>query len=146
MSKAVRVRHAGIVVTDLDKALWFYGDMLGFQVQRRMLESGPIIEAILALPGVEVETVKMSLDGEVTQMELLRYHSHPTAQTGGNRALNTGPTHVALTVDDLTALYAKLTAAGIHFNCPPQQSPDGKVLVTYCADPEGNLVELVEVR
>lgn len=146
MGKAVRVRHAGIVVTDLDKALWFYGEMLGFQVQRRMVETGPIIEAILALPGVEVETVKLGLDEEATQLELLRYHSHSTNQTCGNRALNSGPTHVALTVDDLTSLHAKLSAAGIHFNCPPQQSPDGKVLVTYCTDPEGNLVELVEVR
>jgi catechol 2,3-dioxygenase-like lactoylglutathione lyase family enzyme len=146
MAKATRVRHAGIVVTDLDKALWFYGEMLGFSVQRRMLETGPIIENILALPGVEVETVKLGLDSEVTQLELLRYHSHPTTQTTGNRALNTGPTHVAITVDDLTALHARLTDQGILFNCPPQRSPDGKVLVTYCQDPEGNLVELVEVR
>ena len=146
MAKAIRVRHAGIVVKDLDKALWFYGDLLGFEVQRRMLESGTIIENILALRAVEVETVKLGLAGEPTQLELLSYRSHPITQPSGHRALQAGPTHVAITVDDLTGLHARLTGAGISFHCPPQQSPDGKVLVTYCQDPEGNLVELVEVR
>ena len=36
-------------------------------------------------------------------------------------------------------------ALGVVFNAPPQRSPDGGAKVTFCRDPEGNLLELVEV-
>jgi hypothetical protein len=36
-------------------------------------------------------------------------------------------------------------ALGIDFNAPPQQAPDGGAKVTFCCDPEGNFLELVEV-
>ena len=146
MARAVRIRHTGIVVSDLDRALRFYRDLLGLDIKRRMVESGPCIANVLGLPDVVVETVKLGLDDEGTQIELLSFISHSVSAPEGNRALLIGPTHVALTVANLGDLYAKMFAAGIEFNCPPQDSPDGKVTLTYCRDPDGNLVELVEVR
>ena len=37
-----------------------------------------------------------------------------------------------------------LTEEGIEFNYPPQTSPDGKVKVAFCRDPDGTLIEMVE--
>ena len=40
--------------------------------------------------------------------------------------------------------YNRLVEAGVYFNSPPQLSPDGFAKVTFCKDPDGSLIELVE--
>ncbi len=145
MPKVTQIRHVGIVVANLERALWFYRDLLGLEVQRRMKESGACIDNVLALENVTVETVKLGLGGEATQVELLSFMSHDVQTHTSQRTLLAGPTHVAFSVDDLQSLYEYMKNEGVEFNCPPQLSPDGKVLLTYCQDPDGGLVELVEV-
>ena len=56
-----------------------------------------------------------------------------------------GSSHVAFTVDDLDKTYEKFIVAGIKFNAPPQNSPDGYAKVTFCHDPDDTLIELVQV-
>ncbi|MBI3088771.1 MAG: VOC family protein, partial [Candidatus Colwellbacteria bacterium] len=56
-----------------------------------------------------------------------------------------GCTHVAFTVANLDKEYKRLTEAGIVFNSPPQLPPDGYAKVAFCKDPDGTLIELVEV-
>ena len=137
-------RHAGIVVTDLERALRFYRDELGFVIKKQMDESGPCLEKILALPAVRVTTVKMTApDGGM--IELLKFHSHPETRNELPRANQIGTSHIALTVKNLDQAYARLTSIGIQFNAPPQRSPDGMVKVTFCRDPDGTLIELVEM-
>ena len=53
------IRHFGIVVKNLDDSLFFYENLLGFKVFKRMEESGPAISTFLGISNVEVTTVKM---------------------------------------------------------------------------------------
>jgi len=139
-----QIRHAGLVVSDLDAALTFWRDLLGFCLVKRLEESGPHIDAMLGLRDVSVTTVKLAAaDGNL--IELLKFHSHPSQPTWTGEPFSTGFTHVALTVNDLDGVYRELNAAGVMFNAPPQRSPDGCVKATYCRGPEGVLLELVEV-
>ena len=78
-------------------------------------------------------------------VELLRFTSHPGAVGPEPSAAAPGCSHVAFTVPDLAALHARLHAAGVRFHAPPQISPDGGARVAYCRDPEGTIVELVEI-
>ena len=138
------IRHTGLVVANLDLALYLWRDILGFCVTKRMEESGPHIDAMMGLEGVRVTTVKLSApDGN--RIELLHFHSHPDRPAWTGTPHSTGFTHVALTVTDLDALCAKLSTVGSTFSAPPQYSPDGAVRVTYCRGPEGILLELVEI-
>lgn len=139
------VRHAGIVVRDLERSLWFYRDMLGLTVRAQADEHGPVLDAILGLTDVRVTTVKMAGDEGPTLVELLCFQQPASPPRRPFTTHTPGPTHVAFTVDDLPGLWRRLTDAGIHFLAPPQRSPDGRVLVTYCQDPEGNFVELVQL-
>jgi len=136
-------RHTGIVVADLDASLQFYVDTLGFSVTKRMEETGAHLDRVLALEGVQVTTVKMAApDGFL--IELLYYQSHQ--QPVEQRELCTvGIGHIALQVDDIEAVYAKLMGAGVHFNAEPQTSPDGYAKLTFCQAPEGTFIELVQV-
>lgn len=138
------IRHTGLVVADLERALDFWRDVLGFKLVRQMEESGPHIDAMMGLKNVKLTTAKLSAP-DSNLVELLHFHSHPDKPAWAGSPCSTGFTHIALTVDDLDATCAKLSKSGVSFSAPPQLSPDGYAKVTYGRGPEGVLLELVEV-
>ena len=74
MSKLIKeVRHFGIVVSNLEKSLKFYRDLLGLKILTNMNESGEFIDNILSLNNIQVKTVKMESMGGGTLIELLEY-------------------------------------------------------------------------
>ena len=139
-----QIRHTGLVVADLDRALRFWRDLLGLQVVDRQEEAGPHLDAMMGLKDVRVTTVKLAAP-HGSLIELLNFHSHLDQPAWTGTPYSTGFTHLALQVDDVAAVCHKLAEAGVTFNAPPQRSPDGRVDVTYCRGPEGVLLELVEV-
>lgn len=140
-----RVRHVGIVVRDLEKSLLFYRDLLGLTVLRAMDEEGHFLDAILGMEKAKVRTVKLANSADATQVELLAFENPATEMAGAPSLVRVGPTHVAFTVDNLDQLYRRMTAAGTPFTTEPRVSPDGYAKVTFCRDPDGTALELVEV-
>ena len=139
-----QIRHTGLVVRNLEVAMHFWRDILGFQVAKQMDEQGPHIDAMMGLQDVRVTTVKLvAPDGGM--IELLYFQSHPDIPRWTGTPHSTGFTHVAMTVTNLDEVTQKLVAEGVTFFAPPQLSPDGAVKVTYCQGPEGVMLELVEI-
>lgn len=138
------IRHFGIVVTDIEKSLHFYRDLLGLKVKIDAIEEGLFIDAISGLENVKVRTVKMLADEGDTLIELLCYESHKREKRENNEISNIGASHPAFTVDNIDHEYEKLKKQGVKFNCSPQVSPNGKAKVTFCEDPDKVLIELVE--
>ena len=139
-----QIRHTGLVVNDLELALHFWRDLLGFSIDKKMDESGPHIDAMMGLRNVEVTTVKMSApEGGV--IELLHFKSHPQKGGWSGKPYTTGFTHIALTVNNLDECYKTLSKYGVEFPASPQFSPDGAIKVIYCRGPEAILLELVEI-
>ena len=137
------VRHIGIVVNNMENSLKFYRDLLGLKIIRDMNEQGSYINNMLSLDSVKVRTVKLSAGVGNTLIELLDFKSHIDNEMRNFYTI--GASHVALTVDNLEELYKHLLENNIKFNAPPQKSPDGLVKVTFCNDPDGTPIELVEV-
>lgn len=138
-------RHAGIVVSDVEKALHFYGDLLGLKMQRDMVEEGPFVNGLLGLENAKVRTMKMSADDGVL-LELLHYLSPEHVRKPEEKEMNAiGASHVAFTVEDMDSLYEILKKEGVRFNAPPAVSADGKAKVAYCYDPDGTPIELVQM-
>jgi len=137
------IRHAGIVISDLEKALHFYRDLLGLKVAKRMDESSDYIDKISGLKNVRVTTVKLAAD-DGNLIELLYYHSHLRKVDAEKEICQIGISHVAFAVENLDVEYERLSKAGVQFNYPPQTSPDGYAKVTFCKDPDGTPIELVE--
>ena len=135
-------RHCGLVVKDIEKSILFYTQMLDFEVVNDNLETGVFIDDICGLKNTTVRTVKMALQGKVT-LELLCFQSHPEPEQN-RKITKLGYTHIALTVKDLDRVYDRLSINGLEFNSKPRVSPDGNAKVTFCRDPENNLLELVE--
>ena len=138
------IRHTGIVVSNMDRSLPFYRDLLGMEVWADFKDDSAYVHAVTGVPGAHIWMVKLKAADDVS-IELLQYLSHSQPVPEDSRTCDVGCNHVALQVDDLDALHEKLKAAGIRFNAPPTVSPDGGAKVTYCRDPEGVLVELVQI-
>ncbi len=139
------IRHIGIVVGDMDRSVGFYRDLLGMEVWADFIEEGPFIQAVTDLPGAKVRMVKLKAADGVS-IELLQYLSHPQSPPPSWQACDVGCNHLALRVSDIDSLYEELKANGVPFHTPPPTvSPDGYGKVTYCRDPEGVIVELVQI-
>lgn len=137
------VRHTGIVVRDLVKMAKFY-HLLGFVEDSCAVEEGSFVEQVTGLKGVKLEWVKMrSPDGYL--LELLQYHSHPMKIDMTKAKSNQlGCSHIAFTAKDIERTCLNIVKAGGSIVNQPAKSPNGKVKVAYCHDPEGILMEIVE--
>jgi len=108
-----------------------------------MNEHGDYLDNMLSLNNVQVRTVKLSANDNITLIELLEFKSHNDSDIRNFYTI--GASHVAFTVENIEKLYLDLSKNNIEFNAPPQKSPDGLVKVTFCKDPDGTPVELVEI-
>ena len=137
-------RHTGLVVRDLERSVAFYTEVFGLEVFGRSVEHGEFIEKLVGIPGVKLEWAKLAApDGSLLQ--LLEYHSHPDqtplASAPANRL---GCSHLAFAVEDIGQVHAAFKERGLNVVNEPQVSPDGKVKVMYCHDPDGIILEVVE--
>jgi len=142
MMKAIR--HTGVVVSDMNQSLEFYRDLLEMKVIKDFKEEGEYIDTILDLSGVKVRMIKLTAD-DGTMLELLKYSSHPKKSNDNHQICDIGCSHVAFTVKDVDKEHKRLSDKGVKFNSPPCVSPDGCAKVTFCRDPDGVFIELVEV-
>lgn len=138
------IRHVGLVVSDIEKALNFYHDLLGLKIQGTTNEKGDFINQLFDKENIELKTIKLSADDNATRIELLEFSTPKSSKTKQIELINPGFTHVALTVNNLDEIYLHLKNAGVQFNCPPKLSPNGMLKVTFCRDFEGNYLELTQ--
>jgi len=77
-------------------------------------------------------------------IEIFQYSS-PTPKSAETMrpVCDHGITHICLDVVGIDAEYERLKSAGMTFHCPPQGM--GGLRATYGRDPDGNVVELLEV-
>ena len=137
------VRHTGIVVNEIENAIKFWVNLLGFKVVVDQIEEGEFIDKLLGLENVLVRTVKLAAqDGSL--VELLHFISHKSLPTWDGNPYKTGLTHIAFNVADISNVVSILEQNGYSQVNRYQKSPNGKVLVCYVKGFEGLLLELVE--
>jgi len=138
------MRHVGIVVTDMDRMVAFYRDFLGFSVAVDTSEQGEFIDTVQGLSGVNVRMVKLGLpDGSL--VELLSDAGHPLDEVPRRSLCDGGIVHVAFTVGDVEDVYKRFCENDLETLSSPVTSPDGKARLFFGRDPEGNLLELVQM-
>ena len=128
----------------MERSLEFYRDLMGLKPVADFTEKGKFIDTVIKGEGIELRMVKLvAEDGGM--VELLQYISHPQPDRGDNKLWETGPTHVAFTVDDIDEIYSQWSAKGVKCNCEPVTSPDGKAKLFFCQDPDGTFLEIVQM-
>jgi len=137
-------RHTGIVVRDMGKNLHFWRDVMGLQVAVDFWEQGEYIDTIQNLSGVKLHMIKLTApDGSM--IELLKDEAHPTPSPERNNLCNPGIRHIAFTVADVEESWKTLKENGCEVLSKPVTSPDGNARLFFARDPEGNLLEIVQM-
>jgi len=135
--------HVGIIVSNLERSLAFYRDVLGCKF---MFDGGPYrnIEKEVAVPNAEVKTAHLEIGG--FEIELVEY-TKPRIKLEGLCNAAIGTSHFAFEVDDIYAEYDRLKKKGVMFNAPPLLILEGGKkgqIWTYFRDPDGYTLELVQ--
>jgi len=137
------VRHTGIVVKNIEGAIEFWVDLIGFEIVSNQIESGEFIDHLLGLENVTVQTVKLAAIDR-TMIELLNFKSHSHNEFWEGNPYSKGLTHVALNTSNISELTERLMNSGYLPINNVKISPDGKFLVCYIRTFEGLLLELVQ--
>lgn len=138
------IHHTAISTGNLERALRFYRDLLGFEeVFTSAWETGTeVVDKIVGLQGSSAQVVMLQAGNAC--IELFQYTTpHPKLSEANRPVCDHGITHICLQVTDIDAEYERLRAAGMVFHCPPQMAGTG-LRATYGRDPDGNVVELLE--
>jgi len=143
MIPLVRLTHIGICVADMERALRFYRDLLGFRFEHELRVAGEPSDTLLRLRGVALHAVYLARDG--VRIELLRFAS-PPAPPARTRSMNEhGLTHLSFRVEDLDATLAALRAAGERvLEETIIRMPAYRSAACFVVDPDGQLIELVQ--
>ena len=141
------LNHVAMSVPDLDQALAFYRDLLGFPVAfeygwERGTPLGEAAGAVMAVKNTAARAVQLRAGDAL--IELFEFTSgDPRPQDPDRPVVDHGYTHICLAVSDLDAEYTRLKEAGLRCHCPPTQVAPG-VRTLYARDPFGNVIELEE--
>jgi len=137
------IHHTCICVTDMERSLTFYRDLLGMKVTIDSRHSGPVVDQILALENTDARRVYLA--GYGGKIELFEFDSPEGKPFPDDfRVCDIGLTHIAFEVENLEALYDELSAKGIKFHNPPLFVKD-RGMVCYLRDPDGVVLEFIEL-
>jgi len=139
------IHHTAISTADIERSAAFYRDLLGFEeVFKLNWDVGTqVLDDITGLRDSAARVIMLKAGNAC--IELFEYESPPPKAGEQRRPVcDHGITHLCLQVSDIDSEYDRLAAAGMEFHCPPQQVGD-TLRATYGRDPDGNVVELLEV-
>jgi lactoylglutathione lyase len=131
-----RLDHVGLNVEDLDAAEAWYAVAFGYAR-----------EFAARLEAFELDIVMLIHPGRGDRLELLhRPGSRPglRADTPPEAVLTRGFGHMAFDVDGVDAAHERLLGLGARSVMAPRPSPEPGVRMAFVADPEGNLIELLD--
>jgi catechol 2,3-dioxygenase-like lactoylglutathione lyase family enzyme len=140
------VHHTCVIVSDMEKSLRFYRDLLG-------LEEGVNITydadpAMMDLPGTRPKQHLVMLSAGNTVIELIQY-IEPKGKPYDRRPCDAANMHICFQVDDVRKIHREMSAKGIRFHRDPAFiGEDGGGLAgygyVYFRGPDNEILEFIQ--
>ena len=130
---ALGVDHVALAVPDLEKAIAFYRDVLGFEVLERRETKGKFTGMVSAVTRCG-ELIFVLVQGTSAESQVSRY----VARYGA------GVQHVAIEVKNLPKVMEGLQAAGLKFDTSLIQGSGIRQAFTHRDEASGMMYELIE--
>ncbi len=138
------LNHYSFTVSNLDRAMVFYRDVIGLDVISCASRPRDFSEQVTGVRGCSLNIAY--LRGFGLTLELIEYvGSHKNS--GRSASDNIGAGHVCFNVDNLSGTMERYRRKGVEFTCEPVAIPAGANkggLVVYASDPDGIVIEFIE--
>ena len=144
--RIIAADHTGITVTNLERSLAFWRDVLGFELSHRAHQTGKLAAEITGVAGAEI-LIAVLKTPTGHKIELLEYLAPADRKHLDPRPCDIGSMHVALTVDDLDAVMTAIVPFGWKAAGQPQtlqSGPNAGRRVIYVRDPDGMTIEFMQ--
>ncbi len=129
-----------MTVKSLKKSIEFYWGVLGIPVVKVFDMPSFVIENLYGIKGTEVRMALLRC-GWGSFIELFEFT--PSEKAVDGKCNRSGLTHIALDVGNVKRVYKKLRAKGVKFIAEPMS--EGKTEYVFLKDPDGHLVELIDM-
>ena len=146
------IHHVALAVSDMERSIAFYRDILGFRKTLDMPLNSPGLERLLRLrPGTTGRSVIMQQGlSTVGEVELVQFFPAPTAPTPPKGVSGIGAFLLSFEVknEELDAVYQRILQKGIACYSEPQvvELPGyGSMRAIIFEDPDGQMIELVQL-
>jgi catechol 2,3-dioxygenase-like lactoylglutathione lyase family enzyme len=141
------VHHAGVTVSDLDRSLAFYRDVLGLEVFVVAERRDATIGSIVGYPGAAIRLAFCGVPGDSARVELLEY-LEPRGDGADGETYRPASGHVCFRVDEIDALFERIVDAGYAPRSAAPvtiaEGPNAGARAFYVRDPDGYTVELFQ--
>ena len=145
--RIIAADHTGITVSNLERSLAFWRDVLGFEFSHSAHQTGERPEQITGVKGAELKLAVLKTPSG-HKIELLQYFAPADRRNVDLRPCDVGHVHVALTVDDLDAVLKKIAESGWQAAGEPQTlttGPNTGKRVVYVRGPDGTTIEFMQM-
>jgi catechol 2,3-dioxygenase-like lactoylglutathione lyase family enzyme len=139
--------HTGICVSDLERSITFYRDVMGFKLIK-VEEPKATRARKLGVPGAVIQIAVFEY-GQGGQVELIQYLEPSAPNTYGGTVNSLGQVHISFKVDDIEQEIERMSELGVEFvggnDC--EVNADGPLKGwkwVYFKDPDGTNLELIE--
>ncbi len=133
--------HSSFTVSNLERSIEFYRDIIGFEIEAIFEATGDGIQQITTFSGAHLKVAHLSLNGFC--LELIQYIV-PQGVRLDTSTNNVGSAHIAFYADDVDATYTDMIAKGVRFKGSPIAGAPGRPRVAYFLDPDDIPLELSE--
>ncbi|MDG4668046.1 VOC family protein [Mycobacterium sp. 236(2023)] len=144
MARVERVfSHLALAVTDLERLASFYVEALGFRRGERYSAAGRRLAGLMDCEPDGFEGIFLGLNE--FRLELLQYRTQPRPGPRPRNASEPGYAHTSFVVSDFEGTIEAIERGGgrvLHRMSNSYIGP-GSTALAFCADPDGNRVELV---
>jgi glyoxylase I family protein len=144
--RIIATDHTGITVSNLERSLAFWRDVLGFEFSHTAHQKGELAREITGVEGAEIKLAVLKTPGG-HKIELLEYLAPADRKCANLRPCDVAFAHIALLVDDLEAMLEEISASGWKTGGNPQiltKGPNAGKRVVYVRDPDGTTIELMQ--
>jgi len=138
------IHHTSFTVSNLDRSLAFYRDILGMELVVERDVTGDYMADLMGFENLHIRLVFLKIGEEL--LELIEYLS-PSGNIVNTKKNNPGTAHICFRIKDLLSLYKKLVLSGVCVESEPvaiTKGPNKGGFAMFIYDPDGIPLELLE--
>lgn len=146
---AHEVQSISMTVSDLDRSVKFYTEVLSFTLESHSEQHGDTVSRVLGVPDARIASARLRLGNE--RLELIDFLTDVgRAIPADSRSNDQWFQHIAIVVSDMDRAYAHLATAGaaaisVSPQTLPAWNPVAKgIRAYYFKDPDGHVLEIIQ--